>query len=123
LVVLISLVGCGGKLETPLVETEAGTDATLVADASDAEALDGGPICVPFDGSSPPFYTSGIIGCFSNGMTVNGQPACAPEDFSVVCVGSLPQAEIPSPPDAGDCTIIGIPSPMNLLYWCCRCAF
>ncbi len=116
---LVSLVGCGGKLDTP-VPAEAGTtDATL---AADAEVSDGGPTCVPFDGSSPPFYTSGI-GCFSNGMTVNGQPACTPDEFSVVCVGSLPQTEIPSPPDAGDCTLFGIPTPMNAEFWCCRCAF
>ena len=116
LTVLLFSVGCGGKLDAPL-PPEAGADA-----GAGNEMIDSGNACVPFDGTNPPHYTSGV-GCFSTTVSINGQPACAASGFAVACVGDVPQTPIPSPGDAGDCTIIGIPTPQNALLWCCRCAF
>ena len=117
-VLIVSVVGCGGKLDAPN-PPEAGADVTEAA----AEVIEGGTTCVPFDGASPPPYTSGV-GCFSNGvMTIDNEPVCGADQFSVACIGAVPLTPIPYPPDAGDCTIVGIPTPENVLFWCCRCAF
>ncbi len=57
-----------------------------------------------------------------SGETVTCSDACAPTEYSLKCVGSGPPASsIPAPDPALGCTSVGIPTPSNVLFYCCPC--
>ncbi len=46
--------------------------------------------------------------------------ACSPGEYALSCYGTGPGA-IPAPEAALRCSVIGVPTPSNALFYCCRC--
>lgn len=113
---LVLAVGCGGKLAPDVdVADSALEDVVVQADAGNA--------CTPFDAASLPMGDASAVGCFAGTLTINGMTACSSDKYELTCTGNVPTQPIPRPPETAECSAVPIPTPENVLFYCCRCAF
>lgn len=63
--------------------------------------------------ADPAFQICSTSGCKS---------ACAESELPVACTGASTVGTIPAPDAALGCTVIAIPTPSNVLFYCCPCA-
>jgi hypothetical protein len=65
-------------------------------------------------------------GCFRTAFqvcdTVSCQSACSASDYSLTCTGTKAFGPIPEPDATLGCTVLPIPTPSDLLIYCCPCA-
>jgi hypothetical protein len=65
-------------------------------------------------------------GCFRTAFqicnTMSCQSACSASDYSMTCTGAGAVGSIPAPDSALGCTVLPIPTPSDVLIYCCPCA-
>lgn len=68
-----------------------------------------------------------VAGCFRSSFQIcttstSCKPACAASDYSMTCTGSSAVGAIPAPDATLGCTVIPVPTPSDVLFYCCPCA-
>jgi hypothetical protein len=59
----------------------------------------------------------------SDGAVVTGtcQLACTQDQYTLTCVSSALPGRIPTPEPSLGCSAIPVPTPSNVLFYCCPC--
>jgi hypothetical protein len=68
-----------------------------------------------------------VAGCFRSSFQIcststSCKPACAASDYSMTCSGAGAFGSIPEPDATLGCTVIPVPTPSDVLFYCCPCA-
>jgi hypothetical protein len=136
--VLLVVVGCGGSVSVDKTEQSGQTTQSAEtggqAGAADAEACaypagveaanlaaDAGSFPVTGCTAGPPTQL-----CEVDGATTTCQPICPGSDYELTCatssrLGDANSQPIPSPDPRLNCDAIRIPTPSNMLFYCCPC--
>lgn len=56
-----------------------------------------------------------------DGAPAQCSDACSATDYSLSCIGDGETGNIPSPDPSLDCTIVPVPTPSDVLFYCCPC--
>jgi uncharacterized protein YceK len=57
-----------------------------------------------------------------SGGTESCQPLCPASNYELTCTGAPIMGSIPDPDPSLKCQVIPIPTPSNVLFYCCPCA-
>jgi hypothetical protein len=114
LITVLPAGACSGRTTQTFAEGGAGGAGSALscppleqADAGDAGSESAG--CLP--GPTAMICTSGDC-----------HPLCPAGDYEMTCRGAGPMGPIPGPPSGLGCSITPIPTPSNVLFYCCPCA-
>jgi hypothetical protein len=96
----------------------AGSDGSATVTEAGATDSDGAGMCRwPAAANTFASADGGLSGCLPS----TGGNLCAPTQYTLTCYGNAP-ATTPSVPDGGlKCAVVTIPTPANVLYYCCPC--
>jgi hypothetical protein len=135
------VLACGG---TEVSRTSGSQSAPVGAGASGGGGSSSGPSACIYPPAASTYDDASAAGCtpqpaasicqVSNGATVlpdggvlNGTETCssmcAPSHYELVCSGGGVQhpVNIPDPDPSLGCTVIPIPTPSDVLFYCCPC--
>jgi hypothetical protein len=110
--------GSGGSTSTGL----GGGDGTGGAAAVDTD----GGACASFMGDAGPRTPQNSPGCTASAPGMSCGPSgcsslCPSADYQMTCTSTDPSDPIPEPPASAECKIIPIPTPSDVLFYCCAC--
>ena len=140
---LLSLTACGSNSANTWTEADASPDA----DTANSTIPDAGSCVWPASFTSSGDASS--VGCWAkpthnickvpNGGSYNAQDgtirgpdgqvvtdacqdACSASEYALTCMGDVMMpASMPSPDTSLGCTAIPVPTPSNVLFYCCPC--
>jgi hypothetical protein len=106
------------------------SSALALSMACGGDRLDGSSQVGSLTCQSPPGVSvapdAAVAGCFRTAFqlcnTMSCQSACNASDYAMTCTGGSAFGSIPAPDAALGCTVLPIPTPSDLLIYCCPCA-
>jgi hypothetical protein len=84
-------------------------------------------MCASPAGVTPFPDASSVSGCYrvDDGQICGPsgcQSFCSGSTFQLTCEGGTPFGSVPAPDETLGCTVVPIPTPSNVLFYCCPCA-
>jgi hypothetical protein len=107
------------------------SSAVALSAACDGDRLGTGSQVGSLACQSPPGVSeapdAAVAGCFRSSFQIctgdaSCQPACGASDYSLTCTGASAFGSIPEPDATLGCTVLPVPTPSSVLFYCCPCA-
>jgi hypothetical protein len=106
------------------------SSALALSVACGGDRLDGSSQVGSLTCQSPPGVSvasdAAAAGCFRTAFqicnTMSCQSACSASDYALSCTGASAFGSIPEPDASLGCKVLPVPTPSDLLIYCCPCA-